>query len=69
MTVTPKMWAIQQRITFLSWVCTTHPDDYDALKEMEDLIERCLKLERAERLGLRVIPGGRLSNSSTQSTA
>jgi hypothetical protein len=66
MIVTPKMWELEQRITHLQWLHQCDPNDYMIEFELDELSRRYARLAQMERLGLKVILGGRhSSNSST----
>lgn len=64
MIVTPKMWELKQRIGFLQGILDLDPGDYMARFEMDELTIAYAKLDKRERLGIRVIPGGRQPSTS-----
>jgi hypothetical protein len=69
MIVTPLMWGIKQRITFLAWVIKCHPKDRAARSEIKKLIVKYKRLGRREQIGLKLVDSRHPSSSSTGSAA
>jgi hypothetical protein len=54
---TPRMWEISQRINSLAYWVKADPNDYMSRFELEELHHEYNKLERIEKLGLKLILG------------
>lgn len=66
MILTSRMWNIKQRIDFLALRAVRDPGDYLIRFELDELTVKFNRLMRIEKLGLRVLEGGRSSSSSTE---
>lgn len=59
MIVTPKMWAIKQRLDFLEHHCLCDPGDYLAVWERDELRIKYANLTKRGKIGLYIIRGGK----------
>lgn len=65
MVITPKMYSLAMDIQCLEGLCKREPGDYLAEFELNEMKEKFKKLERIEKMGLRLIVCSRLSEPCT----
>lgn len=58
MIISPKIFGLTKRIEFLTHLLKADPDDAEVDAELQVLEHKLDKLQRIERLGLRLILGG-----------
>jgi hypothetical protein len=68
MIITPEMFKISERIEELRQKLAKDPGDYMINFEFDELVTKYDLLDKMEKMGLKVINGGKNSNSLTKAS-